>query len=200
MAEQKYNFVIGRKYQADILFQIEGESYLHSIRSYGLFLLDQTNIYTPTPKSVETVSYIELDGEEVGKVSIDGDNIAYEPFDYEIELAYSGDKLFTSQNYFIAAMEYSFKEGKEITLINTYTGIKLLARYVNCEVTETGRAKYGNVKDFTIIKVVFRVSKPTKCDFNLQDFTETLTDGGEGVYITSVDNLYPYIDAKVKSE
>lgn len=199
MATQQYKFEIGRKHQADILFKVEGDEYFHSIRSYGLFLLDQSNIYTPVPKSIETINYIELDGEEVGKVSIDGDSIAYEPFDYEIELAYSNDKvLFSSHNFFVASMERAFKENKEVCIINTYTGVELYARYISCEVSETDRAKYGNVKDFTIIKVVFRVSKPSKCNFKKPDFIEELTDADGEAVLKKITDLYPYIDAKIQ--
>lgn len=200
MATDKKQYKIGRKGQADILFKAFSSTellgdYIRSCKMYGLHLLSQSDIYFPTPKQRELVSYIELDGEEVGAVSVDNGKLAYEPFEYWIEFAYFGDTFFNKNNFFFNAIEECF--GKEIPLwlINTYTGLKLKCYYAKTEINTHERNKYFGLKDFVSMKVYFRIPKPNECNFTLSDFSAQIySDTTENPVYTNDASLYPRVN------
>ena len=58
-------------------------------------------------------------------------------------------------------------------LWNTYKGQKMIGYYKSLEMTTDDRQKYDNIKDFKTFKVTFRIDKPNKCEYDLNNFYES---------------------------
>lgn len=174
-------YTIGAKGQPDILIKTKQSSYYISMKTLGFHLLDYDKILRPKPKDREVLQYPELDGEEVGEYSISDNVITREAFDYNIKFC-----LFNNSEYIPFAhrrpthLPYSMNKKindlldiieaeKEITLINTFSGFMCYCYYKENKIEEEKRTDF-NIKDYSEITLSFRVSKPSRCNFNLQDF------------------------------
>lgn len=169
---------IGAKGQSDVLFRkrLNTADAWYSMRVLGLHLIDQDKIFLPQPKERETLKYIELDGEEVGEFSIDGNAVSREPFDYTLTFAvydkseYKSDsEVWLSTNDKLAKVVSLIESVESLSLVNTYTGLYCPCYYKGIKVNEEKRTQY-NIKDYLEVALTFRVSKSNICNFNTKDF------------------------------
>lgn len=168
----------GAKGQADVLFRkrVNNVDAWQSMRVLGLHLIDQDKVFLPQPKARETLTYIELDGEEVGEFSIDSGNVSREPFDYTLTFAvydkseYKEDgEKWLNTNEKIEKVVKVIETVESLSLVNTYTGLYCPCYYKGIKVNEEKRTQY-NIKDYLEIALTFRVPKSNICNFDTKDF------------------------------
>ena len=142
----------------------------YNIKSqFGFHLVGQS-LLEDKPKQREVISYIEKDGEETAPALFDTttNKNPREAFDYELEFIYF-NKTTEDFEAKINAFKDFLTAGTRpdvLQIRNEYTNNKILGYYKGLSVTAYDRRKYINTKDFQEFKVVFRVPKPNKCNFN----------------------------------
>ena len=172
---------IGGWNESDVF--IINEDKVISFRLSGLHLISQDSILNTKRKQRESLSYVELDGEQTGNI-----NYNYEPFDYSLEFMMFSDNIDTLEDTEkglnisnrISQMltggktyqEIDFnglENKKEVHIYNFFSGQKIIGYYKSIEETNNGRLQYDNIKDYKTYKITFRVIKPQDCEFYLNN-------------------------------
>ena len=138
----------------------DGISAVDLQNEFGFLLANQTNIFDAPAKQREIITYAEADGEETSKPL----NNKKEAFDYELEFIYYNEVGFDF-NERIQAFKLFVADKDNLQIRNTYTNTKMLGYYKDLQISTFERKIYDSRGDFQTFKVIFRVPKPSSCNF-----------------------------------
>lgn len=224
---------IGKRFEGDVLLLLDGGIAL-SLRDSGFNLISNTNVHTAEPKDRKAFNYAAEEGEIVreavlgkGAVNALGDIVLgqmKQPFDYELEFAMWTNNMNSddAKELNIAERIQILLRGGEVsngdkfdglenisnfTLVNTTAGVMMECYYKGVEVTNYGRRKYDNIKDYVTIKLTFRVAKPSTCSLTIgQQYLDEILVEYKKYYLEPSNNeikkypLLPVIGEKFESD